>query len=133
MNLLLRWLINAGTLLLLAYYLPGMEVSGWYAALITAFVLGLVNAVLKPILVILTLPVNILTLGLFTFVINALLFWFVASFIEGFAVTGFWSAFQTIGFSNVIWRKRLSVVANVLGLVFAIGFSAIPLYFMIKF
>lgn len=94
MNLLLRWLINAGTLLLLAYYLPGMEVFGWYAALITAFVLGLVNAVLKPILVILTLPVNILTLGLFTFVINALLFWFVASFIEGFAVTGFWSAFQ---------------------------------------
>ena len=94
MKLLLRWVINAGTLLLLAYYLPGIAVSGWYAALITALVLGLVNAVLKPILVILTLPVNILTLGLFTFVINALLFWFVASFIEGFSVTGFWPAFQ---------------------------------------
>ncbi|MFH1947364.1 MAG: phage holin family protein [Candidatus Magasanikbacteria bacterium] len=93
MNLLLRWVINAGTLLLLAYYLPGMEVSGWYAALITALVLGLVNAVLKPILVILTLPVNILTLGLFTFVINALLFWFVASFIKGFDVAGFVPAF----------------------------------------
>lgn len=93
MNLLLRWVINAGTLLLLAYYLPGMEVSGWYAALITALVLGLVNAVLKPILLILTLPVNILTLGLFTLVINALLFWFVASFIKGFNVAGFMSAF----------------------------------------
>ncbi|MBT4121115.1 MAG: phage holin family protein [Candidatus Magasanikbacteria bacterium] len=93
MKLLTRWVINAGTLLLLAYYLPGMEVSGWYAALITAFVLGLVNAVLKPILVILTLPVNILTLGLFTFVINALLFWFVASFIKGFDVAGFMPAF----------------------------------------
>ena len=93
MNLLLRWVINAGTLLLLAFYLPGMEVSGWYSALITALVLGLVNAVLKPILLILTLPVNILTLGLFTFVINALLFWFVASFIKGFDVTGFMPAF----------------------------------------
>jgi len=93
MNLLLRWVINAGTLLLLAFYMPGIEVSGWYAALITALVLGLVNAVLKPILLILTLPVNILTLGLFTLVINALLFWFVASFIEGFAVTGFMPAF----------------------------------------
>lgn len=93
MNLLLRWVINAGTLLLLAYYLPGMEVSGWYSALITAMVLGLVNAVLKPILLILTLPVNILTLGLFTLVINALLFWFVASFIDGFAVAGFMPAF----------------------------------------
>ncbi len=93
MNLLLRWVINAGTLLLLAYYLPGIEVSGWYAALITALILGLVNAILKPILVILTLPVNILTLGLFTFVINASLFWFVASFVDGFSVAGFMPAF----------------------------------------
>jgi len=93
MNLLLRWVINAGTLLLLAYYLPGIVVTGWYTALITALVLGLVNAVLKPILLILTLPVNILTLGLFTFVINALLFWFVASFIKGFEVAGFVPAF----------------------------------------
>lgn len=93
MKLLLRWIINAGALLLLASYLPGIVVSGWYAALITALVLGLVNAVLKPILVLLTLPVNIITLGLFTFIINGLLFWFVASFIEGFAVAGFWTAF----------------------------------------
>ena len=93
MRLILRWVINAGTLLLLAFYLPGISVSGWYSALIAALVLGLVNAVLRPILILLTLPVNILTLGLFTFVINALLFWFVASFIDGFAVAGFWPAF----------------------------------------
>lgn len=93
MKLLFRWVINAGTLLLLANYLPGIEVSGWYAAIITALVLGLVNAILKPVLILLTLPVNILTLGLFTLVINALLFWFVASFIDGFVVTGFQPAF----------------------------------------
>lgn len=93
MKLLFRLLANAGTLLLLAYYLPGIEVSGWYAAIITALILGLINVVLKPILVILTLPVNILTLGLFTLVINAFLFWFVASFVQGFAVAGFWPAF----------------------------------------
>ena len=93
MRLIIRLLASAGTLLLLAYYLPGIEVSGWYAALITALVLGLVNAILRPLLIILTLPVTILTLGLFTFVINAVLFWFVSTFIEGFAVAGFWPAF----------------------------------------
>jgi putative membrane protein len=93
MKLLLRWLINAGTLLLLASYLPGISVSGWYSALIAALVLGLVNALIKPLLVILTLPVNILTLGLFTFVINALLFWFVGTVVKGFLVAGFWPAF----------------------------------------
>lgn len=93
MRLLLRWGINAGTLLLLAYYLPGITVSGWYAALITALVLGLVNAVIRPVVMFFTLPFNILTLGLLTFVINALLFWFVASFIDGFDVAGFWPAF----------------------------------------
>ncbi len=93
MKLIFRWLINAGTLILLASYLPGISVSGWYAALITALVLGLVNALIKPVLVLLTLPVNILTLGLFTFIINALLFWFVASVVKGFEVAGFWPAF----------------------------------------
>ncbi len=93
MKLILRWVINAGVLLLLANYLPGITVSGWYTALITALVLGLVNALIKPLLIILTLPINILTLGLFTLVINALLFWFVGTFIQGFSVAGFWPAF----------------------------------------
>lgn len=90
---LLRWLINAATLIAIAYIVPGVEVSSFYIALITALLLGLVNVTLRPILIFLTLPITILTLGLFTFVINGLMFWFVASFIDGFNVTGFWPAF----------------------------------------
>jgi putative membrane protein len=93
MALLLTWLINAGTLLLLPFLLPGVTVASFGTALVTALVLGLVNAVIRPILVLLTLPATLLTLGLFILVINALLFWFVASFIEGFRVAGFWAAF----------------------------------------
>jgi len=93
MRLLFRWILNAGTLLLIAYYLPGVGVSGWYAALITALVLGLINAIIRPILILLTLPINLITLGLFTFVINAALFWFVSTVVEGFEVDGFKAAF----------------------------------------
>ncbi len=93
MNILLRWLLNAGLLLLLTRFLPGITVDGWYAALIAALILGLINAVIRPLIVLLTLPINILSLGLFTFVINALLFWFAASVVDGFAVSGFTSAF----------------------------------------
>jgi putative membrane protein len=93
MRLLLLWLINAGTLLLVPYLLPSVSVDSFYTALVTAVVLGLVNAVIRPIFVLLTLPISVVTLGLFILVINALMFWFVASFIEGFRVEGFWSAF----------------------------------------
>jgi len=93
MRLLLLWLINALTLLLIPYVTPSVSVDSFYTALITALILGLVNAVIRPILVLLTLPITIVTLGLFVLVINALMFWFVASFVEGFRVAGFWSAF----------------------------------------
>lgn len=93
MVLILRWIVSALSLLLVAYLIPGFEVSGFYAALIAALILGLVNAVIRPILIILTLPITILTLGLFTLVINALMLWFVASFIDGFAIAGFAAAF----------------------------------------
>jgi putative membrane protein len=93
MRLLLVWLIDALSLLAVAYLLPSVSISGFYAALITALVLGLLNALIRPLLVLVTLPITVLTLGLFTLVINALLFWFVASFVDGFEVTGFWSAF----------------------------------------
>lgn len=93
MNLLLRWLVNALALLCLAYFLPGIAVDGFYAAIIAALVLGLVNAIIKPLIILLTLPINILTLGLFTFVINGLLFWFVGTVVKGFYVEGFWPAF----------------------------------------
>jgi putative membrane protein len=93
MKLLLRWLLNAVTLIAIAYYLPGVAVAGFYAALITALVLGLVNAIIRPVLLLLTLPINLLTLGLFTFVINGFMFWFVATIVEGFDVASYTSAF----------------------------------------
>jgi putative membrane protein len=90
--LIARWIINAALLLLVAYLYPGVEVQGFGPALIAALVLGFVNAIIRPILIVLTLPATILTLGLFIFVINALLFWFVAEIVHGFTVTGFWAA-----------------------------------------
>ena len=92
-NLLIVWLINALALLALPYVVPSVQVESFYTALIAALLLGLVNTLIRPLLVLVTLPITILSLGLFTLVINALLFWFVASFVEGFQVAGFWSAF----------------------------------------
>ena len=104
LKLLLVWLINAVALMAVAYLLPGIAVSSFVTALVAALVLGLVNAVIRPVLVLLTLPATILTLGLFIFVINGLLFWFVGSFIEGFVVQGFWAGFMgAILFSIVSW------------------------------
>ena len=90
---LIRWVINALILMLLPYIVSGISVASFLTALVTAMVLGFLNVILKPILLVLTLPINILTLGLFTLVINGLLFWFVGSFIRGFEVVGFWPAF----------------------------------------
>ena len=92
LTLLARWILNAAALLLVAYMYPGVHVTSFGAAMIAALVLGLVNAILRPILLILTLPVTILTLGLFIFVINALMFWLVANVVQGFGVDGFWAA-----------------------------------------
>ena len=92
MTLIVSWFINALALMLVAYLYSGVQVSGIVAALIAALVLGLVNAVIRPLLVLLTLPVTILTLGLFIFIINAFLFWFVAEIVDGFKVTGFMAA-----------------------------------------
>jgi len=104
MALLLVWLINAVALMAVAYLLPGIAVSDFVTALVAALVLGLVNAVIRPILVILTLPATLLTLGLFIFVINGLLFWLVGSFIQGFTVAGFWPGFfGAIVYSIVSW------------------------------
>lgn len=89
MRLILRWLINALALIVATNFIGGLEVHGFYAALIAALVLGLLNAIVRPILVILTLPVNIITLGLFTFVINAGLVWFMSSVVKGVDIDGF--------------------------------------------
>jgi putative membrane protein len=93
MTLLLRWVLNAAALLLAAYVVPGITVSNFYTALVVALVLGIMNAIIRPILIFLTLPITLLTLGLFTLVINALLFWFVSSVVKGFEVAGFSAAF----------------------------------------
>ncbi|OGY42564.1 MAG: hypothetical protein A2Y67_02600 [Candidatus Buchananbacteria bacterium RBG_13_39_9] len=93
MQLLLRWLINTLAIILIAMYLPGIGISSIYAALIAALVLGILNALIRPLLILLTLPVNILTLGLFTLFINAFLFWFASTIVKGFTVVGFWPAF----------------------------------------
>lgn len=93
MNLLVRLVVNAAALLLVAYLIPGVTVSGFTGALVAALVLGIVNAVIRPILVILSLPLELLTLGLFTLVINAGLFWLVGHLGIGLAVDGFGAAF----------------------------------------
>ena len=92
MTLILRWFLNALALMLVAYFYSGVQVSGISAALIAALVLGLVNALIRPVLILLTLPVTLLTLGLFIFVINALMFWLVAEMVPGFKVSGFLAA-----------------------------------------
>ena len=92
MKIVIRWLLLAAALLLVAHIYPGVVIASFGSALIAALVLGLFNALLRPILVLLTLPVTVLTLGLFLFVINALMFYFAASVLDGFNVTGFVAA-----------------------------------------
>ena len=92
MKIVVRWLLLAAALLLVAQLYPGVQVRSFGSAMIAALVLGLFNTLLRPILVLLTLPVTVLTLGLFLFVINALMFYFAASLLSGFHVTGFVAA-----------------------------------------
>jgi|EP01136_Pigoraptor_vietnamica_P006091 putative membrane protein len=92
MKLLLTWLLSACALLLVAYLYPGVQVQSFTSALIAAAVVGVFNTLLRPVLVVLTLPVTVITLGLFLFVINALLFWAAASVLDGFHVNGFGAA-----------------------------------------
>ena len=107
MRLLLRWLISALALLALPYVIGGIRLESFYIALIVAVLLGLINAVIRPVLIVLTLPVTILTLGFFILVINALLFWFVASFVDDFVVSGFWAAFfGAIVYSLITWAAN---------------------------
>ena len=92
MKLIIQWFISASALLLVAYLYSGVQVDSFGSALIAAFVIGLFNAVLRPVLVLLTLPVTIVTVGLFLFVINALMFWSAAGVLGGFHVSGFGAA-----------------------------------------
>jgi putative membrane protein len=104
MRLILVWLINAVALLAVPYVIPSISVDTFTTALVAALILGLINTIIRPILVILTLPATLLTLGLFIFVINGLLFWFVGDILRGFYVGGFWAGvFGSIVYSLISW------------------------------
>lgn len=92
MKIILRLVINALVLMLLAYLIPGISVSSFWIALLAALVLGILNALVRPLLIILTLPINILTIGLFTFIINTFLLWLTSAMIGGFEIVSFTSA-----------------------------------------
>lgn len=109
MYLILRWLVSALAVIATAYIVPGVHVANFWTALVAALIIGLINALIRPLLLLLTLPVNILTLGLFTLVINALMFWLASSIVKGFDVANFTAAF--LG-ALVFWL--VSWVANAL-------------------
>ncbi len=103
-GLLIRWLILTLSILAAAYLLKGIEVRSFFSALFAAAALGILNAFFRPVLLLLTLPLNILTLGLFTFVVNALMLMMASGVISGFHVHGFWSAvFGSLVISGVSW------------------------------
>jgi putative membrane protein len=113
MGILIGWAINAASLLLLAWLIPAVQVTGFGTALVVALVLGLLNAVIRPVLIVLTLPVNLLTLGLFTFVINGFLFWFAARILEGFSVSSFgWAILAAIVYSLISWAVSSLLVGG---------------------
>ncbi len=107
MRFLINWFLYALAIAITAYILPGVRLDGIFAALVTAAILGLVNGFLRPVLFIFTLPLTILTLGLFTFVLNALMVLLAAAIVPGFIVTGFWWA--------VLFSLVLSVFVYLLG------------------
>ena len=103
-GIIIRWLVQTAAITFAAYLLEGIHVEGFFSAFFAAVILGILNAFFRPILIIITLPVNILTFGLFTFVINALLLMMVSGVIPGFEVHGFWPAvFGSLIISLVSW------------------------------
>ena len=104
MGLLVRWLVLTAAIMIASYLISGIQISGFFSAFFAAAILGILNIFFRPILFILTLPINLLTFGLFTFVINALLLKMASGVIEGFQVHGFWSAvFGALVISVVNW------------------------------
>ncbi len=98
--ILIRWLLGALSLMLVAYLVPGITVASFYTAIILALVLGLLNAILRPVLLFLTLPITIVTLGLFALIINAGIFLFASTVVKGFEVDGFVAALTG---SLILW------------------------------
>lgn len=110
MYIIARLVINALALMLVAYVIPGVTVNSFLMALLAAIIIGLVNALIRPVLEILSLPVTILTLGLFSLVINALMFWLASAIAPGFSVSGFGPAFWGgLVFSVIGWATNIAV------------------------
>jgi putative membrane protein len=111
MNIIIRFLLNGLAILLTAYILPGVSVYNYTTALIVALVLAIANVIVKPILIILTIPITILTLGLFLLVINAIIILLADHFVSGFTVNGFWWA---LAFSLILslFNSLFSDLAN---------------------
>ena len=113
MRILVVWLINTVALLALPYLMTSIRISGFWTALIAALVLGLVNALIRPILVLLTLPVTVLTLRIFILVINGLLFWLVSKMVDGFYVSGFATAIGgALLYSIISWALSTLLLRN---------------------
>jgi putative membrane protein len=106
MNIFIRWVISALAVIITAYLLPGVIVSGFFSALVVAVVLGILNIFIRPLLILITLPINILTLGLFTFIINALIIELASAIVKGFYV------------SNFGWALLFSIVLSIVSMLF---------------
>jgi len=112
-SLIAQWFFNAFGVLTAGYFIPGVSVVSFYTGLIVAVILGALNLFVRPILILLTLPITFLTLGLFTLVINAFLFWFLSSFIKGFSVSGFFAAFfgaLTVSVISFLGRRIIEAI-----------------------
>jgi len=104
MATLARWLVNSLILLLITYLIPGIGIESFWTAILAALVLALINALIRPLFVVLTLPITVITLGLFILVINALLFWLASAVVPGFDISSFWAAFLgALLFSVMSW------------------------------
>ncbi len=112
-RLLINWVINAASLLAVPYLIDTVQLGSVWSALIAAAILGLVNTLIRPILLVLTLPVTFVSLGLFVFVINGMLFWLVAQLVKGFYVAGFWSAVcGALLYSIISWALNTLLMEN---------------------
>ena len=112
MALILKWLIMTASVMIAAYVIPGITVRSFFSALWVALFLGIVNMLLRPFLILITLPINILTLGLFTFVINGVIILLASSIVKGFQVSGFWIA--------VLFSIMLSIINYLMNLLIGV-------------
>ena len=114
MNFLLKWLANITALLVVVHTVTGVSVDSWQTAVVAALVLGMLNAFIRPFFIVLTLPFNVLSLGVLTLFINGFMFYLAARFVKGFSIAGFWSAFwAALLFSLVSFLLNLMLMPKV--------------------